>query len=183
MLVKIFDIVLFILVIFAIYFDITMKKIPNFITVPVMLWGLLTYSIINGFEGFIFSSKGLIVGLSIFIVPFVFGGLGGGDVKFMTAIGALKGWHFVIYTSLYAGIAGGFIVIIVLIRKRILRATIKRVIAMILKPIISLLCLTFNIELLKQFNNMIIITHLESEKIYIPYGLSIGVGALLTYMI
>ncbi len=177
------EIILSLLLIISAYFDITKKKIPNFITFPVILWGLLTYTIFDGFTGFKFSGFGFLVGLSVFLIPFILGGMGGGDVKLMAAIGALKGWRFVLYTTIYTGLAGGVIVIIILIKEKKLGITLKRVIAIILKPIFFILTLTFNNDLLKRVDNWLLKTQVDWEKRYIPYGVAIGIGAVLAYFI
>jgi len=177
------DIIFFILIVLATYFDITMKRIPNIITFPVILWGLLSYTIVGGFSGTKFSGFGLLAGLGVFIIPFILGGMGGGDVKLMAAIGALKGWRFVFYTTIYTGIAGGIIVILILIKKKKLWITLKRVLAIILKPIFFILTLTFKSDLLKKVNNWLLETQERWEKRYIPYGVAIGMGATLAYII
>ncbi|TJX14161.1 prepilin peptidase [Tissierella creatinini] len=175
--------ILVLTVIVSIYFDITQKKIPNFITFPVILWGLLTYTIFGGFEGFLFSGLGFLVGLGIFLILFILGVMGGGDLKLMAAIGALKGWKFVLYTSLYTAFVGGIIVIIWLIYKKQLLATLKRVAGIILKPILFMLSLRFNNELFNKVNNYFLSQELTWEKNYIPYGVAIGIGAVLVYII
>lgn len=176
-------VILYSLLILSAYFDITKKKIPNFITFPVILWGLLTYTIFDGFEGLKFSGLGFLVGLGVFIIPFILGGMGGGDVKLMAAIGALKGWRFVFYTTIFTGLAGGLIVILILIKERKLWIILKRVIAIILKPIFFILTLTFKSDLLKGVNDWLLETQVDWEKRYIPYGVAIGIGAIAAYFI
>lgn len=175
--------ILVMLVVLSIIFDLTRKKIPNFITFPVILWGLLTYIIFGGFEGLKFSMIGFLVGLGIFLIPFILGGMGGGDVKMMAAIGALKGWKFVLYTAVYAGLIGGILVIIYLIYKKQLGATLKRALGIILRPILFILELTFKNDLFKRANNYFLKQDLVWEKHYIPYGVAIGLGAVLVYFI
>ena len=175
--------ILLILIITSIFFDITKKKIPNFITFPVILWGLLTYTIFQGFEGFKFSGLGFLVGLGIFLVPFILGGMGGGDVKMMAAIGALKGWKFVLYTAVYAGLIGGVLVIIYLIYTKQLGPTLRRALGIILRPILFILELTFKKDIFKRVNNYFLNQELVWEKHYIPYGVAIGLGAVLVLLI
>ncbi|WP_409226787.1 A24 family peptidase [Gudongella sp. SC589] len=174
---------LLILVTVSSYHDVTSKRIPNFITIPVILWGLLTYTVFDGYAGLKFSGLGFLVGLGVFLVPYILGGMGGGDVKLMAAIGALKGWRFVLYTTVYTGLAGGVIVILILIKEKKLWITLKRVVAIILKPIIFIITLTFNSDLLKRVNNWLLKTQVDWEKRYIPYGVAIGIGAVISYFI
>lgn len=177
------DYILLILIFLSIYFDLTQKKIPNFITFPAILLGLLSYSIFNGLEGFKFSIVGFLVGLGIFLFPFILGGMGGGDVKLMAAIGALKGWKFVLYTTIYAGLIGGIIVIIYLIYKKKLWITLKKALGMILRPVLFVLNITFENKIFKKINNYFLGLETIKEKYYIPYGVAIGLGAILAYFI
>ena len=177
------DIILFILILISAYFDITKKKIPNFITLPVILWGLLTYTIFDGLAGLRFSGFGFLVGLAVFLIPFILGGMGGGDVKLMAAIGALKGWRFILYTTVFTGLAGGIIVLLILIKEKRLLITLKRVLAIVLKPIMLVLTLTFENKKLKLFNNWRLDSQINWEKQYIPYGVAIGIGAIVTLLI
>lgn len=175
------NLILISFVVLSVYFDLSKRRIPNFITFPVILWGLLTYTIFQGFEGLKFSGLGFLVGLGIFLIPFILGGMGGGDVKMMAAIGALKGWRFVLYTAVYAGLIGGVLVIIYLIYKKQFLATLKRALGIILRPILFILELTFKKDIFKRINNYFLNQELVWEKHYIPYGVAIGLGSLLVY--
>jgi hypothetical protein len=53
------------------------------------------------------ASLGWFIGALAFIVPFALGGLGGGDVKLLAAIGAWLGPAGAFWVALYAGVAGG----------------------------------------------------------------------------
>lgn len=44
--------ILLTLLLLALYFDLTQKKIPNFLTFPVILWGLVSNTITGGGGGF-----------------------------------------------------------------------------------------------------------------------------------
>lgn len=177
------DYILIILVLLSVYFDLTQKKIPNIITFPVILWGLLTYSIFEGFEGFKFSTIGFLVGLGIFLIPFILGGMGGGDVKMMAAIGSLKGWRFVLTTAIYSALVGGIIVIIYLIYKGKLWITFKSLLGIILKPILFILTITFKNRTITKINEYFINIESYNEKHYIPYGVAIGLGTVLVFLI
>lgn len=70
---------------------------------------------------------GLALGFLPFFALYVVGGLGGGDVKLMTAIGAIKGAGFVAYTMLYALFLGAFIGVVVTWWRGELLPILKRV--------------------------------------------------------
>lgn len=178
---EIFNVViLIVLILLSSYFDSAKKVIPNFLVMPAIIIGLFLSILMSGVEGIKFSVLGFMTGLGIFIIPFVLGGMGGGDVKLMAAIGALKGWRFVLSTAVFSGLAGGVIVIILLIKQKKLFLTLKRVLAIILKPIMFILTLTFENKKLKQFNNWLLDSQINWEKQYIPYGVAIGIGAMIT---
>lgn len=177
------DYILILLISLSIYFDLTKKKIPNIITLPVILWGLLSYSILEGYAGFKFSIIGFVIGLAIFFIPFALGGMGGGDVKMMAAIGSLKGWKFVLYTAVYTSLVGGIIVIIYLVYKKKLFITLKKLLWIILKPTLFILTLTFENHRLKKVNDYFLGLETVMEKHYIPYGVAIGLGAVIVYFI
>ena len=98
--------------------DIRKRRILNIVTLPAILIGLIYYTVTSGFEGFLFSGKGLLVGFLILLIPYLLGGMGAGDVKLMAAIGALTGTSFVIESFLYTAIIGGLIAIILNFEKK-----------------------------------------------------------------
>ncbi|MDG5788473.1 A24 family peptidase [Evansella sp. AB-P1] len=98
--------------------DLMYRKIYNTITFPAMVFGFIYYIWTDGWNGFLFSGLGFLVGIGLLFIPFVLGGIGAGDVKLLAAIGALMGTSFVFYTFLYTCIAGGIIAIILIIKKK-----------------------------------------------------------------
>jgi prepilin peptidase CpaA len=95
--------------------DIRIQKIPNIFTFPAMVLGLTYHSVANGWSGFIFSSEGLAIGIAIFLIPYMMGGMGAGDAKLMGAVGAMIGPKGVVIACLFTAIAGGFYALIVLL--------------------------------------------------------------------
>lgn len=163
----------------ASFFDVKYKKIPNFLTIPVMLWGLLSSTITSGFKGFQFSIFGLLFGIGIFIIPFALYLIGGGDVKLMGAVGALMGWKFSLSAVLYSGIAGGIIAIIVTLFDKNFINLIKKLIIHIFSPILKFFYLRTEKEtFLKKLHNIDEV-NLNHTKKYIPYGVAITIGTLL----
>ena len=54
----------------AVYFDLVRHKIPNFLTFPAMLLGLLYHALSGGWSGLWFSLAGLLLGAALLLVPF-----------------------------------------------------------------------------------------------------------------
>jgi len=105
------------------------RRIPNAVTYPTMLAGLLLGVLEStgraGFPGSIFTG-GLIdhvAGLAIgFLVSYPFyagGGLKAGDGKFLMAVGALKGTAFLFVGAVYGALIGGVIAIGFIVARRI----------------------------------------------------------------
>jgi len=176
------DFILIILLLLSLYFDLTKKKIPNFLTLPAIIWGLLSNTVTGGLEGFIFSSYGLLLGIALFIIPFILGGMGGGDVKLLGAVGAMKGAQFVFHATLFTALCGGVLAIIYLIINGQFLKTLKRVLGMAAVPFFTALYFRFRNPYFNQlslyFSQDIKIKQTE-KKIYLPYGVAIVSGALI----
>ncbi|MFO0841664.1 MAG: A24 family peptidase [Gemmataceae bacterium] len=71
--------------------DVWEFTVPNRLTVPLLLGGLLFHAATSGLTGLAGSAWGVLVGLGV-TVPFcALGGMGAGDVKLMAAVGAWLG--------------------------------------------------------------------------------------------
>ncbi len=87
--------------------DLCTQKIPNFLTFPAMVAGLVYHTVTSGWHGMIFSFSGLMVGTAIFLIPYMMGGMGAGDAKLMGAVGSIIGLKGIFYASLLTAITGG----------------------------------------------------------------------------
>jgi prepilin peptidase CpaA len=80
-----------IFVITAAILDFRTKKIPNWITVPSALTGLVFHTVMPDSHGILWALAGFGVGFLLLIVPWLLGGGGMGDVKLLAALGAWLG--------------------------------------------------------------------------------------------
>ena len=174
------DLILIALIGAALYFDLTRKRIPNYLTFPAMVWGLISYTVMEGFSGLWFSLLGLLVGLAIFFIPFALGGMGGGDVKLLAAVGALQGWQFVLTAGILTAIAGGVMAVAYLIASGRFLRVLKKMVGFVLTPFFSSLYYHSRLEL---FNRAAVFfaTHDAEvkEPVRMPYGAAIAAGVLL----
>lgn len=121
--------------------DLRTGRIPNKLTASAMLAGLVFWLIVGLVDGgglvrnqdgfiagtFTASFLGLLCGLIPFAMLVMLGGLGGGDMKLMGAIGAwAANWRIVLDTSVYALVAGALIAIVLMIRTKRVRLTLAR---------------------------------------------------------
>jgi prepilin peptidase CpaA len=71
--------------------DVWRFRVYNLLTYPVMIGGLLYHTANNGWAGLMLSCAGIMFGLVVLWVPYLMGGLGSGDMKFVAALGAWLG--------------------------------------------------------------------------------------------
>lgn len=93
--------------------DVHGARIPNVLTVSGAIAGLAAHASWADGAGAAASAVGALTGLAVFFPFFALGGMGGGDVKLMAAIGAWIGWRDVVSTALYAAVAGGVLALAV----------------------------------------------------------------------
>lgn len=110
-------------------------KVYNWLTYPAMLAGVIFWTSAGfiqrggaGAEHELFLALGgLAAGLIPFALIFLGGGLGGGDVKLMGAVGALSAsWACVFSTAFYALLLAAAMAIVVMVRLGIVRRTLAR---------------------------------------------------------
>jgi prepilin peptidase CpaA len=164
----IIDSILFLALIISLITDIKTRKILNIVTYPTILLGIALNSVFyyQNMAGLKFSLIGFAVGIVLFGIMFILGGLGMGDVKLMGAVGALKGGFFVLQSIVYIGIVGGILTIFFLIWKGTFAQTVKNMFYMVSSP--------FSKSSKEQVKKM--------PKIYLPYGPAIVIGILLLYI-
>ena len=111
---------------FATAFDLCQRRIPNALTLPAMACGLIYWSYLNGVDGFMHSTGGMFLGICFFILFYLMGMMGAGDVKLMGAVGSILGPQGVVIAFLYSAIVGGVYALFVLARSRALKQTAGR---------------------------------------------------------
>src|SRR5213595_408614 len=94
----------------AAWCDVRTRHIPNWLTAPAAVLGLVTQSWVNGWRGALTSISGAALAFGIFILLYLFAGMGAGDVKLFAAVGAFVGPQTVpvlfVLTALLGGVAG-----------------------------------------------------------------------------
>jgi Flp pilus assembly protein protease CpaA len=80
----------------AAFTDVRHFKVYNLLTFPVLFSGLVYHAWTGGWAGVTVSAAGIAAGFAIMLVPYLVGGLGAGDAKFMMSLGAWLGpWPLV----------------------------------------------------------------------------------------
>ena len=131
------------------------QRIPNQLTYPTMLVGLIL-GVLEGVPGAPLGSGALdhAAGLGLaFLVSYPFyaaGGLKAGDAKMLMAIGALRGSLFLLTAALYGALAGGVLALVLIGLRRLAPPETE-----VADPFWRLM------------------------KSRIPYGVALGIGALI----
>lgn len=92
--------------------DLRTRRIPNWLTFPAIVVGLiLNTALPSAFHGPVEGFISALVGALLLLLVFGFLGLinflGMGDVKLMTAVGALLRWPTALWAMVYVSLAGG----------------------------------------------------------------------------
>lgn len=149
-------------------FDIKSRRIPNFVTGPSLAFGLLLHGIGDGWHGLLSSFAAALICGAIFLVFYLAGGMGAGDVKLMTAVGCLAGLPHIQYLLVLSALAGGVMGIGLAIARGRLMQTLSNVGA-----------------LLTHHKDEGLTPHPElnvtnSNTLRLPYGVAIAAGCALT---
>lgn len=112
--------IIFVLTITAIAagFDIVKHKIPNLLNFSAMLGALCYLTSRFGWNGFLFSSCGMLTGIALLLLPYLLGGMGAGDAKLMGAVGACLGAEQTIVAFMFIACMGCIYALIVVIAQR-----------------------------------------------------------------
>lgn len=102
----------------ACWFDVRTRRIPNWLTFPAALLGLVAATATHGGHGTVSSAAGLLVGVALFFPLFALKGLGAGDVKLMGALGAWLGTSIIFGVAFYTSLAGGVLALALIVRHR-----------------------------------------------------------------
>jgi prepilin peptidase CpaA len=149
-------------------FDVKSRRVPNFITGPAFLAGLLLHLAHGGWRELLSSlAAGLICGF-VFLVFYLAGGMGAGDVKLITAVGCIAGLPHVMYILVLTAISGGVMAIGLALARGRLRETIMNV---------AVLASHHRHEGLQPHPDLNIS---NVQTLRLPYALAIAGGCLLT---
>jgi prepilin peptidase CpaA len=112
------------------YCDIKYSTIYNKLTFSFFIIGTLVNCAAHGFAGLTFSIIGTLAGLSLLLIPFILGWVGGGDVKYLASVGSLVGGLTILYSTILGLIFSGIAAIVyLLIHKRFKKLLIELIFA------------------------------------------------------
>jgi prepilin peptidase CpaA len=96
----------------AIVDDLKRRQIANWIPAAALAGGFGWQIGQNGWMGSLYALGGAAAGFSVFLLFYLMGGMGGGDVKLMAGFGALLGTRGLLEAALWTAGVGGILAIL-----------------------------------------------------------------------
>jgi prepilin peptidase CpaA len=146
--------------------DVCSRRIPNWLTYSGLVTAMIFRSLFLGWAGVRSGFLGAVVAGAFFYIFFLLGGMGGGDVKLIAAVGAWAGQRHILVILITAAIAGGVLALAYMaVRQHTTRA---------LRNIMKLMRHHFTLGLSAHPE----INVNEQRSIRVPFGLAIAIGTL-----
>jgi prepilin peptidase CpaA len=99
----------------AIVDDVARRKIANWIPFSAFAAGLILQTIQGGWRGTGAALAGTAAGAGVFLIFYMMGGMGGGDVKLMAGFGAVLGVQRLLEAALWTAGCGGLMAALVIL--------------------------------------------------------------------
>jgi prepilin peptidase CpaA len=105
----------------AIVDDLRRRQIANWIPAAALAGGFGWQIGQNGWMGSLYALGGAVAGFSVFLIFYLLGGMGGGDVKLMAGFGALLGTRGLVEAALWIAGVGGVLALLAIALKSVRR--------------------------------------------------------------
>jgi prepilin peptidase CpaA len=105
--------------------DLARRQISNWIPAAALAGGLGWQMGQSGWLGALYALGGTAAGFAVFLIFYLLGGMGGGDIKLMAGFGALLGAQQMLWASFYTALVGGLLGLGVLGFRRLRKAAGK----------------------------------------------------------
>jgi prepilin peptidase CpaA len=89
------------------FLDVRTRRIPNWLTGPSLLAGLILHLVLGGWRSMATAALAGVLAGGAFLVFYLAGGMGAGDVKLMTAVGCVAGLTYVAEILIATALMGG----------------------------------------------------------------------------
>jgi prepilin peptidase CpaA len=150
-------------------YDVRSRRVPNLLTLPAILFGLLLHFTLGGWQELGSSLAGGLVCGFIFAMLYVTGGMGAGDVKLMTAVGCIAGLPRTGYLLILTALAGGAMALGLVLYRGRFKATISNIGALVVHH---------------RYQGLVPHPELNvgnAQTLRLPYALAIAAGSALMF--
>jgi len=143
-------------------------KVPNWITFPLIVGGWVYSAAMFGWEGFLYSLLGTVVGLALLLPAYAIGGMGAGDVKLLAGVGAWVWATVTLYAFFVSAMVGGAIALLMVLWGRSWRCHWHQ-----------FLGIANEILVVRDPNALsAIAAERKSSMLLLPYGIPIAIGSI-----
>lgn len=149
----------------ATYTDLKRREIENYTVLLGGAAGLLLWGLHRGVIGLGLSALGFALGFGTFLLMGVMGGMEGGDIKLMGALGCLLGWPTMLSGLLHVVLAGFLLALFWVVIEGNLGRTLKNIWTMLASWLLPK-------------RRRVSLEELETSTL--PYGVAIALGAVYT---
>jgi len=146
--------------------DVRGRRIPNWLTYSGLITALVVRTGLAGWTGLKGGLLGLLLAGGIFYLFFLLGGMGGGDVKLVAAVGAWAGTAQIGSILIVSAIAGGILAVGYMVVFRQMRQTLLNTVELVRHHMTSGL------------QPHPVINVQQSNTLRLPYGLAVAMGTL-----
>ena len=154
--------------------DIWKFKVYNLLTFPLAAGGLIFHAFHGGAPALAGSFLGALVGFALMIALYAMGGLGAGDVKFVTAMGAWLGLPLTLYVMMAGCIAAGVYALVLLVSAPSLKETLLNIQLLWIR----LVCLGRHITSEDRVEAEV--KRSDRRRRLIPFSAMMGIGLVVT---
>jgi len=150
--------------------DVQQHRIPNWLTYPAIVGGVLLRSVFYGWHGMIAAVGGCLLAGGIVFVFYTLRAMGAGDLKLLAALGSMAGPTHTINILIATGVAGGVLALIYVVYRGRTRTTLTNMGAL----------LKFHAWAGLQAHPELNLDNPNTLRM--PYGLAIAAGTLFTFI-
>jgi prepilin peptidase CpaA len=111
-------------------YDVASRRIPNFLTLPALACGLVLHAFLGGWRQAATAALGALLCGFVFLVFYLAGGMGAGDVKLIAAVGCLAGFSRIAPLLVFTGLAGGVMALGLALARGQLTTTLQNMFAL-----------------------------------------------------
>jgi prepilin peptidase CpaA len=151
-------------------FDLRTRRIPNILTGPSILLGLLLHLVLGGWSQLGLAAAAAVIAGCIFLVFYLAGGMGAGDVKLMTAVACIAGYHSVFELLVATVLMGGVFALALALLRGKLQETFLNVGALFVHHRIAGLTPHPDLNLK------------NAHTLRLPYAIAIAAGCVVTLL-
>ncbi|MBW3542199.1 MAG: A24 family peptidase [Planctomycetes bacterium] len=156
----------------AAYIDGRQLRVPNWLTFPMVLSGLVYGLVAGGWLGLWDGFLGMVVGLACLLPLYAVGGMGAGDVKLLAGVGAWLGPQITFYAFCVSSIVGALMAVAMVAYRRTFRKHYENFVVILTEW----MTVKNPAELAK------IAAERKSQMFLLPYGIPICIGSIAYFL-